>query len=322
MHAATSLFDMPNDDPFSEPARPVSAPTIRIELVHPFQAAGLGEAPFICLDATLGEDSCKFCGRPIKHLYHVRSSDNCRFVVGSECVNRTGAVLTNFEITRKRFDSRLRAERKAAKLTQAVAQWRELNKDEAGWIAASAKRVPFAEAMQRALAQWGSLTDGQLEAVRKLIKLDADRAAGTLPHQIEAKKREEQAQTIDISRIETAFKTAQSKGLKWPKLTLSKFTFKPAGPNSRNPGAIYVTIGRGFDNSIWLGSVKDGRFVRSRNCTTEQEAEILRVCAAPDEAASEYGRLTGNCAVCCRPLTNKESVARAIGPICAEKFGW
>ena len=38
------------------------------------------------------------------------------------------------------------------------------------------------------------------------------------------------------------------------------------------------------------------------------------------EEAAEYGRLYGTCIVCGRTLTDEGSIARGIGPICAEKF--
>ena len=75
-------------------------------------------------------------------------------------------------------------------------------------------------------------------------------------------------------------------------------------------------------SDLYLGMVKDGKFIATRSCSKETEAAILECCAKPDEAAGAYGRLTGRCAVCSRPLTEKDSVARAVGPICLEKMGW
>ena len=41
----------------------------------------------------------------------------------------------------------------------------------------------------------------------------------------------------------------------------------------------------------------------------------------PQAAQVEYGKLTGRCGVCHRPLEDEESVARGIGPICAGRIG-
>lgn len=40
------------------------------------------------------------------------------------------------------------------------------------------------------------------------------------------------------------------------------------------------------------------------------------------EEAAEFGKLYGVCCICGRTLTNEESIAAGIGPICAGKQGW
>jgi len=47
-----------------------------------------------------------------------------------------------------------------------------------------------------------------------------------------------------------------------------------------------------------------------------------KIAENPAEAASRYGLLIGACGICNRRLTNDESRARGIGPVCAERFGW
>lgn len=50
---------------------------------------------------------------------------------------------------------------------------------------------------------------------------------------------------------------------------------------------------------------------------------LLRIAEVGAEAASlRYGREIGECGVCGITLTNDESRARGIGPICAAKAGW
>lgn len=51
---------------------------------------------------------------------------------------------------------------------------------------------------------------------------------------------------------------------------------------------------------------------------------ILRKIAAvgAENAAARYGHELGECGLCGRTLTNDESRARGIGPICAAKAGW
>lgn len=40
------------------------------------------------------------------------------------------------------------------------------------------------------------------------------------------------------------------------------------------------------------------------------------------EQAVKFGKKTGHCCVCSKLLTNPESVAAGIGPICADNMGW
>ena len=48
---------------------------------------------------------------------------------------------------------------------------------------------------------------------------------------------------------------------------------------------------------------------------------IESIVANPAGALAAYGHLTGTCSICRRPLECPESLARGIGPICAEKVG-
>ena len=82
---------------------------------HPFEAAGLGKAPFkfIGIEAqdlrygrailnraeyektsiaveTKPGDSCAYCGQYIVNMYNVRSADGRTFHVGSDCIEKTG----------------------------------------------------------------------------------------------------------------------------------------------------------------------------------------------------------------------------------------
>lgn len=54
-----------------------------------------------------------------------------------------------------------------------------------------------------------------------------------------------------------------------------------------------------------------------------QRRDVIRRLAEDLEgASSRYGRLLGRCGVCGRTLTNDESRARGVGPVCAHRSGW
>jgi len=72
------------------------------ELIHPFEAAELGKAPFRfdgltenVYSVTPGHSQpggvCKFCGHSIRYEFWVVSTDGKRFDVGSECIRKVAA---------------------------------------------------------------------------------------------------------------------------------------------------------------------------------------------------------------------------------------
>lgn len=58
------------------------------------------------------------------------------------------------------------------------------------------------------------------------------------------------------------------------------------------------------------------RYAALRGLLEKIEAQGIR------ESAERFGRELGICPCCGSPLTDPESIARGIGPICAEKRGW
>lgn len=182
-----------------------------------------------------------------------------------------------------------------------AARFAVANPDVVEWLIAN-EANDFARKLAADLDRKGFLTPGQVDAVR--------RSAGGRPA---ARPGTE----ISVGRIEEAFDTARGNGLKRLRLHLDAFTFKPAGENSANKGGIYVTEG-----DTYLGKVLGGKFLRTRECTDEQEQRIVAAAGDPAAAAKAYGQRTGTCCVCGRELTAEESIERFIGPICAEKYGF
>lgn len=207
-------------------------------------------------------------------------------------------------------------QRKAEADAQAKAllamEWRAANPAESSWLKANDVTNDFARSLTDSLAKWGSLTEGQLNAVRKCLAREAERAE--VKAQVAAT-----APTVDVSAIEAVFNTATSNGLTRPKLLLDEFVFKKAKAWGNNPGALYVTRSKGDE---YLGKVQGGKFIKTRECTDLDEAAIVAACADPREAALRYGRLMGACSVCGRTLVDPKSIAASIGPICAERYGF
>lgn len=193
----------------------------------------------------------------------------------------------------------------------AVWAWMQENVDQ------GSNGFPFAISLHAALLQYGSLTERQLEAALKCI---AKRAQARLGRVANAPV----VDTAGIDRLKAAFDHAvaysASKGrtMRRPRITVGCTEISPAKATSANPGALYVKTTEGQ----YLGKIVDGRFLATRECTDELRDRVLAFIADPKAAAEAYGIETGICCICNATLTNKVSIERGIGPICAEKMGW
>jgi len=170
------------------------------------------------------------------------------------------------------------------------------------WLMANRANNEFADSLHSFVLRNGYLTEKQLAAVSR--NLDNAKAAASAP-------------VVNSERLEAAFRTAQSNGLKWPKIILSGIKISPAGANSKNAGALYVKKG-----DQYLGKVMGGKFFSVGQCTPAQAKVVVDLINDPMGYAEAYGQRTGVCCCCGRLLTNEGSIDRGIGPICAEKFGW
>jgi len=220
------------------------------------------------------------------------------------------------------------AERTAVKRVEKLAEkqaWREAHRAEIAWLTQAAERQhafahrggkvwDFPIQLSESLAQYGTLTEGQIGAVRKCMERDAARKA-------ERAAETASAPAVDISKIMSAFDRARGEasrdreGIKWLKLRLDTFIFSDAPARGQWKAAVLVREG-----DTKLGRIQEGRFLRSRECDDATEARIIAAATDPASAATAYGLRTGTCSCCGAELTNAESRARGIGPICAERF--
>ena len=280
--------DMPDDLDFGAvaPARPMSE-IAKQRFVAPPSDGSYSEA-------------CKKCnGSGQFRSYYGRALGACFACKGA-------GKLVFKSSPEQRAKARARAdERKEAERLQRVAEqqaWAAEHKDVLGWIQRAESRMnEFAISLSNSIAQYGSLTEGQVAAVRRCIERDAERAAAKAA----APKPEPKMLSAlhDVMQRHAKFYAGD--------LTLSR---------RREDQLVWIkhanaekVIGKidGGELSLWNRPGVDMEQVKSML----EEFE-----GAPLQAAMKYGKLSGRCCSCGRELTNDGSIEAGIGPICAAKF--
>lgn len=212
------------------------------------------------------------------------------------------------------------ADKKARHLAKITA-WTEAHPAEFQWIVAAAGRgFNFAADMLTTLNQYGDLNSFKLDKVRQFMIKDQLRAE----EKAEIEARAPQIEGAPLEKIEQAFATALENQIRFPKLRLDTFIFSPV-QSGVNAGSIYVKHATEIDRNgdkRYLGKITEGRFVRRHGTSIEEEQRIIAAAMDPEAAAKAYGQRMGACSICGRALTRNESIDRAVGPICAEKYGW
>jgi len=174
--------------------------------IHPFQKAGLGIAPFRVLAyecrrgpikrvengvlVTYGSPgqpvtACEYCSTPIVHVYIIESSDGREFVVGCECVRKTGDA--HLLKQSKQHLGEFRAKQREAQRVERKQVWEnqrrvEVDAQKREWLAANPWWSPFAakhgqnqfvQSLANTLHLWGTLSEKQVQfAQRLLVQLD------------------------------------------------------------------------------------------------------------------------------------------------------
>ena len=163
----------------------------------------------------------------------------------------------------------------------------------------------FAKSLVDQVASKGSLSDKQLFAASAMLaKIKTNKA-----------ERESNMTSVDVSRILAVLDKADP-AMKTPMIRVGDFVFSKPAPHSKNAGSVYIKqLGE------YIGKVTGGYYLPVGNVSKDTIAEIQEICKDPMESAVAYGRRTGNCAVCARELTVKESIDRGIGPVCADRLG-
>lgn len=170
----------------------------------------------------------------------------------------------------------------------------------------------FAASLLADFNRYGGLTRRQAEAAAKGFGNRAAHPSGAAawPTQGEPQAARPRPVAGRFAPLLAAFDTALAAGVQQPKLRLGDFKFKRVGDR------VYVYLG-----PVYIGCfTADAFYAKQAHRDTITKVEALAV--DPKAAAIQHGKLTGSCSVCSRTLTDPESVARGIGPVCAERMGW
>lgn len=121
---------------------------------------------------------------------------------------------------------------------------------------------------------------------------------------------------VEMSAITALFDKARSSGLKRPKFYVGEMKISLAPLTGKNAGALYVTY-----EDDYQGKIVGSTYQATRSSKVEVLDILRKIAQNPGEAARMYGQQTGICCCCGAELTNKNSIAAGIGPICASNWG-
>lgn len=197
-----------------------------------------------------------------------------------------------------------RKERQAAEAADAAEQYLAEH-DLLDWVKANEGWSEWVAKTRASVVKYGSLTPKWLasaeSAREKWLAKQASR---------EAERAASAAERLDLTDV-PAGRYAVPGGETRLKIRINK----PS--KGKWVGWVFVDDGAEYGNRQSYGrQAPDGVYVGK---LVEQ---LKAIAADPKAAMAAYGHLVGHCGVCNRLLEDEESVARGIGPICAQKYGW
>lgn len=228
------------------------------------------------------------------------------------------------EATSRRERARTRRQQQKTNQEDKAAAWQHDHADVMAWVTSRAERSSFARNLLEGVGRYGSLTEGQVAAVRRALADDEAyriaclkkreaaveaALASALPPTPENRLPQTGPAPLDLSRV-PAGRYAVPGGE-----TRLKVLIDRPEPPSRWSGFVFVSDAAEYGSRTKYGMQRPAESYRGKII------EELRIIAAdPKAAAIAYGRLTGHCCICNRKLEDANSVAAGIGPVCAGRF--
>lgn len=302
-------------------------------------------------NVTLYEENCSKCGGTGIYRSPSRFGSTC-----FKCKGKGKFVFKTSPEVRKHARQKARDRKVAKAAADRETFIASLDEDVREWLVSNEGSNSFAADLIVKGAKYRGLTEGQINAVRKCIARDADKAAGAAEwienHEAEhawlvreSKNGNEFAGDLlngQYGLMKRGFLSegqlrAVQKNLDKEKefapsdIDISSLKGYYAVPNGDT--RLKLCVRRPGKNSRYHGwtFVDDGAAYGSRQTYGKQAPEgtyqgkvqdaLRAILENPLEAQKAYGKLTGTCGYCGRILEDPESVAAGIGPICAGKYG-
>ena len=153
----------------------------------------------------------------------------------------------------------------------------------------------------------GSLSDKQISSAQRMIdKMATNR-----------KIRESKIKTVDTTKIDELFATAQSNGLKRPNFYVGDLRLSLASERSKNFGAIYVQ-----HSGDYVGKIMDNVFMPILSAPQDAIDILMSIADNPRQSAIEHGKMSNHCSMCNKELTDDHSIELGYGKVCASKWGF
>ena len=152
----------------------------------------------------------------------------------------------------------------------------------------------------------GSLSDKQISSAQRMIdKMATNR-----------KIRESKIKTVDTTKIDELFATAQSNGLKRPNFYVGDLRLSLAGERSKNFGSIYVQ-----HSGEYMGKITSNTFYPLSSTPQSSIDLLVEIAEDPKQSAIEHGKMSNHCSMCNKELTDDHSIEVGYGKVCASNWG-
>ena len=188
--------------------------------------------------------------------------------------------------------------------------WRANNPELNTFLYEAAQWSDFAGSLVETVARRGRLSDRQQSAAEFMM-------AKVMARNTQKEVDVQNAPTVNLAGIRQLFDSATSNGLKRPKVRISGIAISLAPSHGKNPDALYIKKGGQYQGKI----TKENQMFLVSGHTEEVPGILEDLANKPMDALRVEGQKTGNCGLCGRELTKKDSIERGIGPICAQKYG-